>query len=176
MMLKFLLTSSTKGEEMGTRAQIGIYDGSEITEFPIVLIYRHNDGYPTGHGGVVPALSLMVPEIIKERGTYDAAGMAASLVHRLINEQREGGYPGYGISNSFKPDIRFFYAVTAQGVTVFDAREIIDVDDITDKTPMFFTAWEEPERVRQVEHDIAELEQGLKKKRLELVGLRRKHL
>ncbi len=160
---------------MPTRAQIGIYEGCEITDNPVVLIYRHNDGYPTGQGGVVPLLSLLVPEIITQRGTYDAEYLAAGLVHRFLNDDGDG-YPGYGINNRFKVDIRFYYAITARGVTVFDAREVNDLDEIMDQKPMFFTAWEDPERLRHLENEVTELERKLSTKQVELRGLRRKHL
>jgi len=158
---------------MSTRAQIGIYEVNDLKSKPVTIIYRHSDGYPTGAGAVMPDLVQFVSEIVEKRGSYDAEYLGAQLVYRFI-ENHDCGVSGngYGVSNDLHGDIRFYYAVTPEGVHVFDARDLRNVAKLP--KPMFFTAWVEPERVRAVEKELSELASQVAKKQIELRGLKAK--
>lgn len=170
-----LLTTILKEQAMSTRAQIGIYESIDLKQAPIALIYRHQDGFPTGNGGVCPALAAIVPAIAGRRGHYDAPYLAAQLLHTLI-QQHDGGSSGlgYGLDHHLHGDIRFYYAVTPAGMHCFDARNVSDLSELG--KPMFFSAWTEPERVRAIEEDIRVLEDQLTVKKLEFEGMKRKQL
>lgn len=158
---------------MSTRAQIGIYEDNDIKAKPVSIIYRHSDGYPTGAGAVMPDLVQYVSEIVEKRGSYDAEYLGAQLLYKFI-EGLDCGVSGlgYGVSNELHGDIRFYYAVTPEGVHVFDAREIANVNKLPKK--MFFTVWIEPERVRAVEKELSELAMKVADKQMELRGLKAK--
>jgi hypothetical protein len=158
---------------MSTRAQIGIYEGNDLKAKPVAIIYRHIDGYPTGTGAVMPDLVPFVSEIVEQRGSYDAEYLVAQLIYRFI-ENHDCGISGmgYGVSSELHDDIRFYYAVTPEGVHVFDARGLTQVKKLPKE--MFFTAWIEPERVRKVEKELLELGAQVAAKQVELRGLKAK--
>jgi hypothetical protein len=160
-------------DQMSTRAQIGIYEVNDLKSKPVTIIYRHSDGHPTGAGAVMPDLVQFVSEIVEKRGTYDPEYLAAQLLYRFI-ENHDCGVSGlgYGVSNELHGDIRFYYAVTPEGVHVFDARDLTSVTKLPKQ--MFFTAWIEPERVRVVEKELSELGVKVAAKQLELRGLKAK--
>jgi hypothetical protein len=164
---------------MSTRAQIGFYSTEEAVDgkLPEALIYRHSDGYPTGAGAVVPELVDVVPAVVAQRGMYDPEYLAAQTLYRMI-QAYDGGASclGYGISGSLHGDLRFYYAVTPEGVHVFDARDMVTFKHLNRSRAMFFTSWSEPERRRKVEKELKELEDAAMKKRQELESLRRKKL
>jgi len=164
---------NTTEERMSTRAQIGIYEENNLKSKPVTIIYRHNDGYPTGDGAVMSDLVQFVSEIVEKRGSYDAEYLGAQLLYRFI-ENHDCGVSGlgYGVSNEIHGDIRFYYAVTPEGVHVFDARDLQSVNKLP--KPMFFTAWVEPERVRAVEKELSELASKVAAKQVELRGLKAK--
>lgn len=159
---------------MSTRAQIGIYDEALTPKSrPVALIYRHSDGYPTGSGGVLPDLVQFVSEIVKNRGSYDAEYVAAQLTYRFIENYDCGvSGAGYGVGHTLHGDVRFYYAVTPEGVHVFDARELTSLGKLP--TQMFATAWVEPDRVRAVEKELQRLVTETAAKQLELRGLKMK--
>lgn len=160
-------------DKMSTRAQIGIYEDNDMKAKPVSIIYRHIDGYPTGDGSVMPDLVQFVSEIVGKRGSYDPEYLAAQLVYRFIEAHDCGvSGTGYGVSQELHGDIRFYYAVTPEGVHVFDARELTNVTKLP--KPIFFTSWIEPERVRKVEKELSELTSQVRAKQLELKGLKQK--
>lgn len=158
---------------MSTRAQIGIYQDNNLKHVPISMIYRHNDGYPTGAGAVMPDLVQFISEIVEKHGNYVAEYLGAQLVYRFI-ENHDCGISGlgYGVSGELHEDIRFYYAITPEGIHVFDARELEQVTKLPQE--MFFTAWVEPERVRKVQKELSELASQVQAKQLELRGLKQK--
>jgi hypothetical protein len=151
---------------MSTRAQIGFYDGSDLTTRPVALLYQHSDGYPTSkEAGVVRTLLNICVPIIEQRGSYDPEYLAAQTLFRLIAQYDSGASGlGFGIGNALHGDIRFYYAVTEFGVAVYDARNMVDatLDHLTDFEPMFFTSWKNDEKRRKVEKEIEDLEARLK--------------
>lgn len=161
---------------MSTRAQIGVYESDDSRE-PVAIIKRSGDGHPTGHNGVCPLLSAVVPAIVGRRGLYDAPHLAAHLLQALLQETDGVGQGvGYSLSSELDQDIRFFYAVAPAGMTVYDARELTHLPSVKKHEPLFFTAWVEPERVRALETEIRLLEDQLTAKKLEFAGMQRKQL
>ena len=157
--------------KMSTRAQIGIYEDEDLKSKPVAMIYRHSDGYPTGDGAVMPTLLQIVPEIVKKHGSYDAEYLGAQLVYRLI-ENHDCGVSGlgYGIGGTLHGDIRFYYAVTPEGVHVFDARELQQVNRLPKR--MFFTPWGEPEKVKTLQKELSDLATQFQAKQSELKALK----
>lgn len=165
--------NNQRRDQMSTRAQIGIYEDTDLKAKPVSIIYRHSDGYPTGNGAVLPDLVQFVSEIMEKRGHYDAEYLGAQLLYRFIENHDCGvSGTGYGVSNALHGDIRFYYAVTPEGVHVFDARDLTSLSKLPKE--MFFTAWVEPERVRAVEKELSELAAKVAAKQLELRGLKQK--
>lgn len=156
---------------MSTRAQIGIYADNNIKTEPVVIIYRHCDGYPTGDGAVMPELIQYVSELVEVQGGYDAESIAAELLYKFIDAYGTSN-GGYGIGRQLRDGIRFYYTVMPEGVTVYDARVMSTLKMLP--KPMFHTAWVEPERVRTLEKELAELADALGKKQVELRGLKSK--
>lgn len=158
---------------MSTRAQIAFADGFGV----VGLIYQHSDGYPTGKGGVVSKLIEICVPIIKQRGFYDPAYLAAQTLHRLIDQYDLGSSGlGYGIDHDLHGDTRFLYVVNDKGVYVYDARTLdsASLTHLADYTPMFFTAWVDDERRRKVETEITELESRLKRLHGERESIKRR--
>jgi hypothetical protein len=158
---------------MSTRAQIAFMDGNDV----VALVYQHSDGYPTGAGGVVGKLIEICVPLIKQRGLFDPAYLAAQTLHRLIQncDYGQSGL-GFGIDNVLHGDTRFLYTVNSEGVTVYDAR-ILDadsLDNLAEHTPMFFTAWVDDEKRRKVEAEIRDTEARLNKLHLERASLARR--
>ena len=145
---------------MSTRAQIGFYDDAVLRERPVAIVYQHSDGYPTGNGGVVGKLVNTCVGIIEQRGGFDPAYLAAQTLFRLIGDY-DGGASGlgFGIDNVLHSDTRFFYAVTSEGVHVFDARDLEDahLNDLSEKEEMFFTAWVDDKERLTIEAKIKDL-------------------
>ncbi len=166
-------TKFLRGAEMSTRCQIGIYESEDLKQAPVSILYRHSDGYPTGSGAVLPELVQYVSEFMEARSQYDAEYLGAQLLFRFIlnHDGGESG-AGYGVSPDLHGDLRFYYAVTPLGVSVFDARELGSLKKLPKK--MFTTAWIEPERVRAVEKELSELASKVAEKQRELAGLRSK--
>ena len=156
---------------MSTRAQIGIYDEDNLKAKPLSIIYRHNDGYPTGNGAVMPDLLQIVPEIVEKSGRYDAEYLGAQLAYRLI-ENHDCGVSGlgYGIGHELHGDIRFYYAVTPEGVHVFDARELTLVHRLPKE--MFFTPWGDTKREKEIQTELSALAQKVQEKQTELKTLK----
>ena len=163
---------------MSTRAQIGFYADDNVDQItPDALIYRHSDGYPTGGSGVVPFLIEAVPAIVNARGCYDTEYLAAQVLYRFIQTHDQGqSCLGYGISNDLHADIRFYYAVTPEGVYVFDARTITEFADVDTANAMFFSSWVDDERRRKIEAELKVLTTAISKKQTELEGLKRKKI
>lgn len=156
---------------MSTRAQIGIYDSTNLKLKPLSIIYRHSDGYPTGDGAVMPDLLQIVPEIIEKSGRYDAEYLGAQLAYRLIENLDCGATGhGYGISNELHGDIRFYYAVTPEGVYVFDARELTQVQRLPKE--MFFTPWGETKQEKALQVELSALAQKVQEKQTELKAVK----
>lgn len=149
---------------MSTRAQIGFYDESYVA--PIAVIYQHSDGYPTSkEAGVVRALIDICVPLIEQRGSYDPCYLAAQTLFRLIARHDAGASGlGFGIDQNLHSDTRFFYAVTSEGVAVYDARNMLteSLKKLSDYEPMFFTSWKQDERRRKVEKEIEDLEARLR--------------
>jgi hypothetical protein len=162
---------------MSTRAQIGFYDSNDLSVRPDALVYQHSDGHPTGSGGMVSKLIDICVPLIKQRGTYDSTYLAAQTLYRLIDQYDRGvSGLGFGIDLGLHGDTRFYYAVTSDGVYVFDARTLDDddLDNLSETSPMFFTAWVDDEKRRTVEKDIAELEARLKNLYLNRESIKRR--
>lgn len=123
---------------MSTRSQIGIYQNNKkpLTEFE-ALLYRHSDGYPSG---VLPDIMPFLSWWSKNRGIDDTEYVSARLLQYLCNKHDEQSkelakkYPmvseeysdeftgtlGYGICKQFHWDIEYFYAISPEGVRVYD--------------------------------------------------------
>ena len=154
-----------------TRAQIGFYEDGVIGE-PVAVFTRLFNGHPTGRGGVTTELLDIVPQLVKNRGEYEATLLAAQLLGALV-EQAPTTH-SYAISHRLELDVRFFYAITPHGITVYDAREIHSFDEIERAEPMFHTAWVEPDKTLELERQVRQLEDELSAKRLLLEGQKRK--
>lgn len=137
---------------MSTRCQIGIYDGNDqpLEKFE-ALLYRHSDGYPSG---VLPDIMPFLAWWSKGRGMSDTEYVSARLMQYLCNKydgndikfkmdfvgydekrkqiaQKEidtiaefTGELGHGICKQFHWDIEYFYAITPEGVVVFDVEDM----------------------------------------------------
>jgi hypothetical protein len=154
-----------------TRAQIGFYEESVCGE-PVAVFTRLFNGHPTGRGGVVNELLDIVPDLVRNRGEYEATLLAANLLAELVSQAPT--IHSYAISNRLELDIRFFYAITPAGITVYDARSINSFDEIERAEPMFHTAWVEPDKTLELEKEVRALEDQLSAKRLMLDGQKRK--
>lgn len=155
------------------RAQIGVYNANgNGSDEPIVVITRNGYGHPTGHQGVVSDLVDAVQEIVTDNsGRWDGPTLAARLIACLVSR----GIPNqYSIEEGLDVDTRFYYAVRPAGVTVYDARPMENLVDISMEAEMFHTAWVEPERLREAEKTVRELEDKLSAAKLELEGVKRK--
>jgi len=162
---------------MSTRAQIGIYTDRELTTRPDALLYQHNDGYPTGSGGLVGKLIELGGSIIKTRGCFDAPYFAAQLLYHLIGQYDRGESGlGFAIDNVLLSDIRFYYAVTEYGIYVFDAREMTDghLNNLWARKYMFFTAWKHDEELRAIDKEIRETTEKLSKLTLQKESIKRR--
>lgn len=132
---------------MSTRCQIGFYESPESPlEKPEALLYRHSDGYPSA---VLPDIMPFLEWWSKGRGISDLEYCSARLLQYLCNQydghslefnsemrnkmlfghdtskededtKRFTGIYGHGICNSFHGDIEYYYAITEQGVVVFE--------------------------------------------------------
>lgn len=155
---------------MSTRAQIGFYsDESNIQKglgnaLPVAILYQHSDGYPTSkEGGVVRSLIDICVPLIDQRGSYDAEYLAAQTLYQLIDRFDRGvSGLGFGIYDRLQGDTRFYYAVTPEGVHVFDARTLDGLEDVDVLNEMFFKSWAQDDRRRKVESEIEDLEARLK--------------
>ena len=160
-------------DEMSTRAQIGIYEDTNLKTRPVAIIYRHSDGYPSGHGGVMPSLVQFVQEITEKRGGYDAEYVAAQLMYRFVENYDCGvSALGYGVGQALHGDTRFYYAVTPEGVSVFDARDLVSLVKLP--KPMFVTPWPDSTKLKQVTEELQALSAQVVKKQLELQTLKAK--
>jgi hypothetical protein len=154
-----------------TRAQIGFYNDGIVGE-PIAVFTRLFNGHPTGRGGVVVELLDIVPGLVKSRGEYEATLLAAQLLASLV--EIAPTTHSYAISNHLELDVRFFYAVTPAGITVYDARTLRGFEEIEHSEPMFHSAWVEPDKTLELEKEVRKLEDELSAKRLLLEGQKRK--
>lgn len=158
---------------MSTRAQIAFMDGDRV----MAMLYQHCDGYPTGKGGVVSKLIDICVPLIKQRGMFDPCYLAAQTLYRLIDQNDRGvSGLGFGIDNDLHGDTRFVYAVSDEGVTVYDARtmDASALNDLSSHDSMFFTAWVDDERRRKVEAEIAEVEARLAQLHNERASIKRR--
>ncbi len=131
---------------MSTRSHIAFYaDQDDKLEDFQALLYRHSDGYPSG---VLPDIMPFLAWWITARGIEDIEYCSARLLQYLANNYDESsvrfliesekrgsasakeelaeiqqftGILGHGISKQFHWDIEYLYAITPQGVTVFEA-------------------------------------------------------
>lgn len=155
---------------MSTRAQIGFYEDEENLgkglgqKLPVAVLYQHSDGYPTSkEGGVVRSLIDICVPLVEQRGSYDVEYLAAQTLFRLVARHDAGASGlGFGISDHLHGDTRFYYAVTPEGVHVFDARTLNHLEDVDVLNEMFFTSWKQDERRRKVEKEIEDLEARLR--------------
>lgn len=118
---------------MSTRCQIGFYakDGSMAA-----LLYRHSDGYPEGPHGVIAGITPTLRLGMERRG-WDPEYLAAWTMYVMIDayvkanqESAKKAYThmpadgmtflGHGIETEFHGDIDYYYAVTPDGVTVYE--------------------------------------------------------
>lgn len=122
---------------MSTRCQIAVYDDGKALEDYEALLYRHSDGYPSG---VLPDIMPFLSWWSKGRGIVDTEYVAARLLQYLCNRHDEQtkeaakvyehvkheyhvdftGTLGHGICKVFHWDIKYFYAITPQGVGVYE--------------------------------------------------------
>jgi hypothetical protein len=154
-----------------TRAQIGFYNDQIVGE-PVAVFTRLFNGHPTGRGGVITELLDIVPALVKNRGEYEATLLAAQLLASLV--EIAPTTHSYAISNHLELDVRFFYAITPHGITVYDARSITGFDGVEKAEPMFHSAWVEPDKTLELEKEVRKLEDELSAKRLLLEGQKRK--
>lgn len=155
-----------------TRAQIGVYESSNTRREPIAILTRDTNGFPTGEGGVMNDLVPFVSETLaKAKGTYDAEHILAHLVHRFIAAHE--GVIGYKLGHEFRGECRFYYAVTPKAVSVYDAREMKDLSRLPE--PMFATEWLSPERIKELEEEVATLQVQLREKQGELKAVKSKY-
>jgi hypothetical protein len=91
---------------------------------PSALIYRHYDGYPSGHYGVMEVLVPWARAFDRARGLNHAEYAAARALYALMNATAPDGNTGYGISNDFHGDLSFYYRVDPKQISVYryDAR------------------------------------------------------
>ena len=167
---------------MSTRCQIGFHES--LRQAPEAIIYQHSDGHPTGKHGMVGQLLEVCNSLMKARGYYDAEYLAARTLVKLAmqydkdtGEQVGNGVLGYGISSTLHGDTRFYYALTEEGITVYDARTLTtdDLDNLGNKAEMmFFTAWEKGEERRELEKEISATDAALKSMKLRLESLKRR--
>lgn len=162
-----------------TRAQIGFYES--LDERPVAILYQHADGYPTGRHGLVGKLLDICNPLKQARGFYSAEYLAArTLVALMARHDIEIGdlncVTGFGISSELHADTRFYYALTDDGIHVYDARTLTDTDlnRLEQVKSMFFTAWTAGEERRALEKEISRTEQSLGKLKLELESLKRR--
>ena len=115
---------------MSTRAQIAVYQApeSKLPNFE-ALLYRHSDGYPSG---VLPDIMPFLAFWKKNRGMDDVEYLSARLLQYLCNEYdgmmeelEKGkkiytGILGNGISKDFHGDIEYLYAISPEGVKVYE--------------------------------------------------------
>ena len=120
---------------MSTRCQIGFYeskpkDAKELSK-PEVILYRHHDGYPEG---VLPEITEFYNRFMKVRKFWDLEYMAARMLQNLMKNSDDNlevfikdhslcpdwNCLGYGISNQFHRDIEYFYAISPEGIEVYD--------------------------------------------------------
>lgn len=137
---------------MSTRCQIGIYgkEGEPELKSWDALIYRHSDGYPSG---VLPDIMPFLAYFDRVRGVDDTEYVSARLLQYMTNlydgntirwfvEDKLGnpqeiedtkkftGTLGHGISKQFHWDIEYFYAISKDGVRVY---EVIGFDEVKDE-------------------------------------------
>lgn len=155
-----------------TRAQIGIYESNNLLREPIAILTRDTNGFPTGEGGVMIDLVPFVSEsLAKVKGVYDAEHILAHLVHRFI--AAHDGMIGYKLGHEFRGESRFYYAITPKAAYVYDAREIKTLVRLP--KPMFVTEWLSPERVKELEEEVAALHVKLREKQGELKAMKQRH-
>ena len=136
---------------MSTRCQIGFYRNKDAAKMDFeALIYKHNDGYPSG---VLPLLFNFLRRFDEDRGIQDTEYCAARYLGALLaadrawledcnrrNPEKTGAYStniGYGISRSFHGDLDYFYRVNAKEKTVEVHRLIRDGRTKTDAIEVF---------------------------------------
>ncbi len=143
---------------MSTRCQIGIYGKEGVTELKNwdALIYRHSDGYPSG---VLPDIMPFLAYFDRVRGVDDTEYVSARLLQYMANlydrqaiewhaqggisglrsprrdteiedTKKYAGTLGHGISKQFHWDIEFYYAISKDGVRVY---EVIGFDESKDE-------------------------------------------
>ena len=111
---------------MSTRCQIGFYaKKTDKLENPLVLIYKHSDGYEEG---TLPQLTEFHKLFMKEKG-YDIEYYPARLVQYLLNysdNSLKENFPnlidmcGYGISQGLHGDIEYYYAIYEDRIEIYD--------------------------------------------------------
>ena len=78
---------------MSTRCSIVIHDPEENRT---VLLYKHEDGYPEGKGGMLYAISKIVRHFMEHRGYFEVAYLGARMMHGLIEAERDYFREVYG--------------------------------------------------------------------------------
>jgi len=163
---------------MGTKAQIGFHE--TLADRPVAILTQHNDGHPTGKSGVMSELMEICPSLLKRYGFYEPAYLAARTLVMLalrLDERKEDPHNvwGYTVGAELRDATRFYYAVTKEGVHVYDARGMVDEDlgKLEDIEEMFFTAWVNDDERRELEKEIATTDASLKAMKLRLESLKR---
>lgn len=117
---------------MSTRCQIGLYQEKEkdIHNFE-ALIYRHNDGYPSG---VLPDILPFLIWWNGYRGISDLEYCGARLLQYLCNQdddhtlkyinEKFTGIFGHGISKNFHGDLEYIYKIEPSKLTVYKITNI----------------------------------------------------
>lgn len=159
-----------------TQAQIGFYPGDNqgvsMSYDPEHVVTVYTNGHPTGYAGLVERLIDIGKEFFGEHRSFGSneTGLLAAHIIRRLND------PNVAVSDvALYRNTRFYYAVTIDGVHVYDARVLDDLTNVNYHTKLFFTSWTNDEQRRKIDADIKDLEARLKNLYLdrESVAMRR---
>jgi hypothetical protein len=156
-----------------TQAQIIVWDYE--TE-PIVNIIRLTNGHPTGEHAVVTELKPFIETIIAANlnGFYNGPRLAGYLAAEYFTEIN---HEEYSLLSSHHVDsqTRFFYVVSPNGITVYNAdRDIATVTDLLEATPLFHSSHVNEEEVRKTEKECEVLRKQIADKEAYLVRLKKR--
>jgi hypothetical protein len=136
-----------------TRAQIGFYETTDMKSRPVAVLSVPSNGHPTGEGGLVGRLIDVVSPVLAASRVYNAGELAVDAVRGLDGV--------VALTAHIHEHTRFYYALTPEGVNVYDARQI-PAENIRLVNPLFFTSWKDDAERRKIEADIQDLEARLK--------------